>query len=96
MERLLIPIPEKGYQVPGKTGLCDEILTIVSAGNDTTATVILVTIFNIINNAEIHSHLVMELETALPSPHSHVPYSELEQLPYLVRDFQPRQLSTCS
>lgn len=85
MERLLIPIPEKGYQVPSKTGLRDEILTTVSAGDDTTGIANLVTIFNIINSPEIHSRLLVELKSVMPSSQSHVPYLELERLPYLVR-----------
>lgn len=84
MERLLIPIPEKGYQVPNKQGLRDEILTILSAGNDTTGISNTVTIFNVLNNSKIHSRLLAELKTVLLTPESTVPYSELERLPYLV------------
>lgn len=84
MERLLVPIPEKGYQVPNKQGLRDEILTTVSAGNDTTGIATLVTIFNILHNPEIHSRLLAELKSILPTPESHAPYPQLEQLPYLV------------
>jgi len=85
MERLLIPIPEKGYVAPNKQGLRDEILTILSAGNDTTGTSNMVTIFNIINNPVIHGRLLAELKTVMPRPDSKVPYTELEKLPYLVR-----------
>lgn len=84
MERLLIPIPEKGYSVPNKQGLRDEILTTVSAGNDTTGIAVLVTIFNILHNPDIQSRLLAELKTLLPRPESHAPYPQLEQLPYLV------------
>lgn len=84
MERLLIPIPEKGYQVPNKQGIRDEILTILSAGNDTTGTANLVTIFNIVNNQEIHSRLLAELRTVMLTPQSQVRYSDLEKLLYLV------------
>ena len=89
MERLLIPIPEKGYQVPSKQGLRDEILTTVSAGNDTTGIAVLVTIFNIIHNPDIHSRLLSELKSVLPTPESHTPYPQLEQLPYLVSHPRP-------
>lgn len=84
MERLLIPIPEKGYYVPNKQGLRDEILTIVSEGNDTTGISNMVTIFNIINSPEIHSSLLAELKTVMPTLQTRVPYPELERLPYLV------------
>ena len=87
MERLLVPIPEKGYQVPNKQGLRDEILTILSAGNDTTGTTTMVTIFNIINRPEIHERLLAELKTVMPKPTSTSSYSELERLPYLVSKF---------
>ena len=88
MERLLIPIPEKGYQVPSKQGLRDEILTTVSAGDDTTGIANMVTIFNIVNNPIIHDRLLAELKTVLPQPTSHAAYPVLEQLPYLVRHWK--------
>lgn len=84
MERLLIPIPEKGYAVPDKQGLRDEILTTISAGDDTTGIANMVTLYNIIANPKIHARLLEELKTVLPTPDSHAPYPELEKLPYLV------------
>ncbi|GKZ18415.1 hypothetical protein AbraIFM66951_000974 [Aspergillus brasiliensis] len=83
MERLLIPIPEKGYAVPDKQGLRDEILTLISAGDDTTGIANTVTLFNIIHNRAIHDRLLAELKTVMPTPTSHAPYIQLEQLPYL-------------
>ena len=84
LKSLLTPIPSKGYYVPDVEGLKDEILTTVSAGNDTTGIANAVTIFNIVNNREIHDRLLLELKTLMPTPRSHAPYSELEKLPYLV------------
>ncbi|KAJ5159288.1 Cytochrome P450 [Penicillium coprophilum] len=83
MERLLIPIPEKGYAVPDKQGLRDELLTVISAGDDTTGIANTVTLFNIYNDREIHDHLLAELKTVMPTPDSHVSYLQLEALPYL-------------
>jgi len=83
MERLLIPMPDKGYRLPNKQGLRDEILTILSAGNDTTGTANLVTIFNILNNEKIHARLLAELKTVLPTLKSRARYMDLEKLPYL-------------
>jgi cytochrome P450 len=85
MERLLIPIPEKGYAVPDKQGLRDELLTVISAGDDTTGIANTVTLFNIFNNREIHDRLLAELKTVMPTPDSYVSYLRLEALPYLVR-----------
>ena len=88
MERLLISMPEKGYYVPSKLGIRDEVLTLLSAGNDTTGISTMVTLFNVINNPAIHSRLLAELKTVMPKPESYGPYSELEKLPYLVRPNQ--------
>lgn len=84
MERLLTPLPDKGYEVPDKQGLRDEILTVVSAGDDTTGIATMVGVFNILYNPEIHKRLLEELKTVMPEPESHAPYLELERLPYLV------------
>ena len=95
MERLLIPIPEKGYRVPTKQGLRDEILTTVSAGDDTTGIANMVTLFNILNNPIIHARLLAELKTVLPEPNSRAPYPTLERLPYLVRHPMALFLVSC-
>jgi cytochrome P450 len=84
MERLLTPLPDKGYKVPDKQGLRDEILTVVSAGDDTTGIATMVGVFNILYNPEIHKRLLEELKTVMPEPESHAPYLDLERLPYLV------------
>lgn len=89
MERLLIPLPEKGYAVPDKQGLRDELLTVISAGDDTTGIANTVTLFNIFNDREVHDRLLAELKTVMPTPNSHVSYLQLEALPYLVRPFYP-------
>ena len=85
MKRLLISIPEKSYYVPSKLDIRDEVLTLLSADNDTTGISTIVTLFNVINNSTIHSRLLAELKTVIPKPESYDPYSELEKLSYLVR-----------
>jgi cytochrome P450 len=87
MSRLLSPNPERGYKVPSKRDLRDEMLTIVAAGEDTTGTSIMVTMYNIIANPEIQARLLAELKEVLPTPESTAPYIQLEKLPYLVRSF---------
>ncbi|KAJ5769074.1 Cytochrome P450 [Penicillium odoratum] len=83
MERLLIPLPEKGYAVPDKSGLRDELLTLISAGDDTTGIANTVTLFYIFNDRQIHARLLAELKTVLPTSNSHTTYIQLEKLPYL-------------
>ena len=83
MERLLIPIPAKGYAVPSKQNLRDEILVTISAGDDTTGIANMVTLYNIVANPAIHARLLAELKTVMPKPTDHCEYLKLEQLPYL-------------
>ncbi|KAK6502936.1 hypothetical protein TWF481_007977 [Arthrobotrys musiformis] len=81
--RLLTPNEDKGFQVPSKQGIKDEVITLVSAGNDTTGITSMVGLFQILSNPQIHDRLLAELKTILPSVDSVVPYPELEKLPYL-------------
>ncbi|KAG0152686.1 hypothetical protein PDIDSM_42610 [Penicillium digitatum] len=76
-------LERKGYAVPDKQGLRDELLTMISAGDDTTGIANTVTIFNIFNNRDVHDHLLAELKTVMPTPDTHVSYLQLEALPYL-------------
>ncbi|KAJ5216366.1 uncharacterized protein N7498_002773 [Penicillium cinerascens] len=64
-------------------GLRDELLTVISTGDDTIGIANTVTLFNIYNNREIHDRLLEELRTVMPTPDAHVPYTQLEKLPYL-------------
>lgn len=84
MERLLTPNHEKGFTPPSRAGLRDEILTMLSAGNDTTGITSMVCIFNILNNPRIYQLVLEELKTVLPTPSSTAKYADIEKLPYLV------------
>lgn len=83
MERLLTPNEEKGWLPPSVEGLKDEILTMISAGNDTTGITSMTGLYHILRNPEIHARLLAELKTALPAPNDRAPYSTIEKLPYL-------------
>ncbi|KAF3935122.1 hypothetical protein ABW20_dc0101106 [Dactylellina cionopaga] len=81
--RLLTPNEEKGFQVPSKQGIKDEVITLVSAGNDTTGITSMVGLFQILSNPQIYDRLLAELKTVLPYVDSIAQYQELEKLPYL-------------
>jgi cytochrome P450 len=83
MERLLTPNASKGFTVPSRDGLRDEILTLISAGNDTTGITSMTGLFQILHNPSIQSRLLAELKTVLPNPADTTPYTTLEKLPYL-------------
>ena len=89
VERLITPNPEKGFVPVNRVGLRDEILTMISAGNDTTGITTMVGLFNILYNPQIHARLLEELKTILPKPDSRAKYLDIEKLPYLVCLFLP-------
>ena len=62
----------------------DEAQIVVAAGTVTTAHILSVTFFHIINNPEILAKLQGELRTVMPDTQTQAPWHKLEQLPYLV------------
>jgi cytochrome P450 len=83
MERLITPNAEEGWVPPDHDGLRDEILTLISAGNDTTGITAMTGPYQIPRSPDIQSHLLTELKTVMPGPRDHAPYTTLERLPYL-------------
>lgn len=83
MERLITDNPEKGYTRISRESLRHEMITMISAGNDTTGTTATVGLFQIINNQAIQARLLAELKTVLPKPTDSAPLTLIEKLPYL-------------
>lgn len=65
--------------------LVTEALSVVAAGTITTAHTLSVLTFHILHNSEILNKVQRELERVMPEPDSQRRWSDLEQLPYLVR-----------
>ncbi|KAM7183941.1 Cytochrome P450 [Naviculisporaceae sp. PSN 640] len=63
--------------------LRDEVLTMISAGTDTTGVSALVGLFNVIHHPHIQKRLLEELKTVLPNPNDTAPFTVIEKLPYL-------------
>lgn len=63
----------------------DESALLLGAGTETTARAIAICMFYVSGNDEIRFKLREELKTVLEKPTSKASWSELEQLPYLVR-----------
>ncbi len=61
----------------------DEGLTVVGAGQITTAHFLALTSYHILANPEILQKLKTELESAIPNPEDMIPLQQLEQLPHL-------------
>ena len=73
----------EGYRIPTTWQLKDEAYSVLVAAADTTGNAMTVAAFNILNDPAIYAKLVRELESKFPSQTSHLPFTELEKLPYL-------------
>lgn len=72
--------------------LQDEGLIIMSAGTDTTASVLTVASLHLLHNKALLAKLRAELQSVMPTPTSTVPFAVLEKLPYFVSGLFPRRL----
>ena len=73
----------EGYRIPTTWQLKDEAYSVLVAAADTTGNAMTVAAFNVLNNPAIYAKLVAELEAKFPSQTEHLPFVELEKLPYL-------------
>ena len=64
--------------------LMDEAQVVIAAGTVTTAHILSVTSFHIINNPKILATLQAEIRTVTLAEKAQIPWQKLEQLPYLV------------
>lgn len=71
--------------MPTVNELKDEATAFFGAAADTTGSAMTVATHHIVSNPKIQGRLVEELEQAFPDPNTMLEYSDLEQLPYLVR-----------
>jgi cytochrome P450 len=81
-ERLLELFPHPDEHT--LTYLTQEANTLVTAGSETTASVLEVGLFRILQNEKIYNRLFEELKTAIPDVHVSPKYTTLQKLPYLV------------
>jgi cytochrome P450 len=65
--------------------LSEEGLIILGAGTETTANTMSLAVYHLANNPPVLERLRVELKTVMPTPDSGAKWSDLEQLPYLVR-----------
>lgn len=70
--------------MPTTAQLKDEAYAVLAAAADTTGNATTVAAFHVMNNPNIYSKLVAELESKFQDPASELPFLELEKLPYLV------------
>ena len=89
LEQLLDPKSAKGHVVPSSSDLNEEALTLLTAGNDTTANSMILGAYMICSHPDVKSRLAKELCETFPNIHGSVTYEKAKELPYLVRDASP-------
>lgn len=85
IDMLMDPLAVKGYAVPSLSELNDEIVMLLSAGNDTTSTAMIFGIYRISSNPQVYNKVFKELQTNFPSLKEKITYEQAKRLPYLVR-----------
>jgi cytochrome P450 len=78
------PTSAKDHSILDASQLAEEVIMLLSAGNDTTSDAIIVGIYQSVRNTSVHEQLTEELIAAFPS-HMDITYDKAKKLPYLVR-----------
>lgn len=88
IDMLVDPASAKGHTVPTPDELSEEIIMLLSAGNDTTSDALIIGLYQICRNPEILGRMEKELGDAYPNVHDTdaINYENSRNLPYLVRD----------
>ena len=83
MERMVTPNPDKGFSVPDRESMIQEMMSMILAGFNTTAVSATIGLFQILQNPEVHSCLLAELKMVLPHLTDTISFLTIEKLPYL-------------
>jgi cytochrome P450 len=88
IDTLVDPRSAKDHSILDAGQVADEVIMLLSAGNDTTSDAMIVGIYQIVKNKRVYGALNAELKSAFPQLGQDITYSNSCRLPYLVR--QPR------
>jgi hypothetical protein len=84
IDTLVDPTSAKDHSVLDASQLAEEVIMLLSAGNDTTSDAMIVGIYRTVRSTSVYKRLTEELITAFPS-HVDITYDKVKKLPYLVR-----------
>ncbi|KAL9577458.1 MAG: hypothetical protein Q9212_006352 [Teloschistes hypoglaucus] len=94
LEQLLDPNAARGHAIPNAYDLNEEALTLLTAGNDTTANAMIIGAYLICTHPLVLKRLVEELDTAFPAGEGSITFEKAKQLPYLTAVL--REVLRCS
>lgn len=86
IDMLVDPKSAKGHVVPTSEQLTEEIIMLLSAGNDTTSDALIIGIWLICRHPEVLERFEQELKQAFPNAENTdaITYENVRNLPYLV------------
>jgi len=87
IDLLVDPTSAKDHSVLGASQLAEEVIMLLSAGNDTTSNVMIIGIFQVLRHPEIHKKVSDELATNFPKSNEEITYDKAKKLPYLVSEY---------
>lgn len=85
IDRLTDPNIVVGYVPPSLDELNDELVMLLTAGNDTTSNDLIFGIYKICTSRMVQQRLTEELIKEFPSLDEEITYDHARKLPYLVR-----------
>ncbi|KAL2797386.1 cytochrome P450 [Aspergillus keveii] len=83
IDMLMNPASAKGHTVPTISELNDELIMLLTAGNDTTSNAMVAGIHRICSDAAVRHRFVDELRTHSPAVDDPISYEMAKRLPYL-------------
>lgn len=84
LEMLLDCSAAKGHIVPNSAELTEEALTLLVAGNDTTANAMILGMYHICRDSAVQSRVEAELHAAFPGSGDEITLERVKDLPYVV------------
>ena len=86
IDLLVDPTSTKDHSVLGASQLAEEVIMLLSAGNDTTSNVMIIGIYQVLRHPEIYRKVSEELATAFLNVQEEITYDKAKNLPYLVSE----------
>ena len=81
---MLNPKAAEGHVVPAAEGVNDEALMLLTAGNDTTATAMILGLYELCSRPNVKTRIEKELLEAFPRSWTDIKLDKLRKLPCLV------------
>ncbi|KAF2275724.1 cytochrome P450 [Westerdykella ornata] len=83
IDMLVDPNSAKDHSVLNESQLADEVIMLLSAGNDSVSNVLIIGLYKILRHPEVYARVSEEVLSAFPTISEEVTYDKVKRLPYL-------------